>query len=179
MADRITFFTQGGQWNTDRRTWAEDIETWAGDTGYIEQAPGPDGPTYFIRLGTERLTPRAAGDLIIDPNVAAIDWDTGWLYPTFQNGWVNYGGTFTPARYRKSAGNMVYIDGLIKSGTMNATAFQLATGYRSTHRIIMSTMSVDNAANNRIDIINGTGQVNPISGANGWVSILLMFFAEL
>lgn len=157
---------------------ADRIEVYDG-TVLVEQAPGPDGPTHFVRLGTERITPRAAGDLIIDPNVAAIDWDTGWLYPTFQNEWTNYNpSTHVVARYRKSAGSVVTIEGLIKSGTMGATAFQLPVGYRSIHRLIMPTLSVDNAAPRRIDLIGNTGQLNPISGSNGWVSIQIQFFAD-
>ena len=146
-------------------------------TDYLELG-GPDGPTHFVRLGDERITPRAAGDLIIDPNVAAIDWDTGWLYPTFLNGWRNYNvSTHVVARYRKAAG-VVTVEGLIAGGTMSAAAFELPVGYRSVNRIIVPTLAVDNSLPKRLDLLNGYGHVVPITGTNTWVSVQMTFFAD-
>ena len=155
---------------------ADRIEVYDG-TVLVEQAEGPDGPTHFVRLGTERITPRAAGDLIVDPNVAAIDWDTGWLYPTFVNGWVNYGSPFTVARYRRSAGRVVHLDGLIKSGTINTAAFTLPSGFRPSYRLITCAVDTGNAAPERLDI-HATGVVHPVSGSNGWVTLQTVFVAD-
>ena len=154
---------------------ADRIEVYDEISGYIEQAPGPDGPTYFVRLGTERITPRAAGDLIVDPNVAAIDWDTGWLYPTLTNSWVNYGGAYHPARYRKAL-NVVTVEGLIKNGSSaGAIPFTLPVGYRPEYRIITTTLSGSNTTLRRYDITK-VGNIVP-SGSTGWFELYTTFWA--
>jgi hypothetical protein len=156
---------------------ADRIEVFDG-TGYLEQGAGPDGPTHFVRLGSEWLTPRAAGDLIADPNVSAIDWDTGWLYPTLLGSWTAYNAvTHVVPRYRKAAG-VVTVEGMVKGGTIDTDVFVFPPGYRSRFRLIMSTLSVDNAAPRRIDLVNGSGQLTPKTGSNGWVSLQLTFFAD-
>lgn len=181
MSDQIKVYTQGAPWSTDRQTWAEDIETWAGDTGYLEQVPGPDGPTHFIRLGTERLTPRAAGDLIIDPNVAALDWGLGWVYPTLLQGWVAYDGgtTWGTPKYRKVGGGVCVSEGLMKNGTVGyVDAYVLAAGYRPSQRIILPAMNSDNVTNGRMDY-KTNGGMQPVAGSSGWFTVAATWFAEL
>lgn len=141
----------------------------------VEQAPGPDGPTYFVRLGDERITPRAAGDLLIDRNVQSIDWETGWIYPTLTNGWVNYGGTYHPARYRKALG-VVTIEGLVKSGTINTAVLTTAAGYRPEYRILTSTLSAANTTQRRLDVTAG-GALVAATGSNGWYELYVTFWA--
>lgn len=53
-----------------------------------------------------------------------------WIAPTLLNGWVNYGSGWDTAGYRKDSSGRVYLKGLVKSGTVNATAFTLPAGYR-------------------------------------------------
>jgi hypothetical protein len=49
---------------------------------------------------------------------------------TFTNGWVNYDtANYPPAAYRK-VNDLVYLRGLVKSGTLNTPAFVLPAGYR-------------------------------------------------
>lgn len=55
--------------------------------------------------------------------------DTGWLTPVFQNGWVDYGGQWVPAGYRRISG-VVFLRGLIKSGTIPGDAFTVPVGFR-------------------------------------------------
>lgn len=155
---------------------SDRIEVYDEIAGYIEQAPGPDGPTHFVRLGTERITPRAAGDLITDPNITAIDWDTGWIYPTLLNGWVNYGSPFSVARYRKSGG-VVFTDGLIKSGTITADAWILPTAYRPKWTCILPAVDTGNVDPERLDI-RSDGGVRPQTGSNGWFTTVGSFYAD-
>lgn len=55
--------------------------------------------------------------------------DSGWIAPTLQNGWVNWGWWRTDAGYRL-IGDVVHLRGFVKSGTANATIFTLPVGYR-------------------------------------------------
>lgn len=60
--------------------------------------------------------------------------DTGWVEVLggigFQNSWVNFGGGFTTAQYRK-IGTEVFVRGLVKSGSISGAAiFTLPAGYR-------------------------------------------------
>lgn len=54
---------------------------------------------------------------------------TPWVAPTFTNGWSDYAGGNQTARYRK-IGDIVYIEGMIKGGTVGTSAFTLPVGYR-------------------------------------------------
>jgi len=52
-----------------------------------------------------------------------------WTTPTLLNGWLQYGSGWQTLQYRK-IGDIVYIRGLIKSGTVPSTIFTLPTGFR-------------------------------------------------
>jgi hypothetical protein len=56
--------------------------------------------------------------------------DSGWIAPTLQNGWVDFGTGFATAGYRK-IGNQVMLRGVIKGGTttINTVLFTLPAGY--------------------------------------------------
>ena len=138
------------------------------------QLEGPPGPTHFVRLGTERITPRAAGDLLANPFVQHIEWSTGWLYPTLINGWSNYGSGYSPARYRK-VGSVVYLDGLIKGGTVGVPCCILAEGFRPTQRFISAGVDTGSLATERRDILDN-GEVNAYTGSNGWQTLQCVFF---
>lgn len=103
-------------------------------------------------------------------------YDSGWLYPTFQNGWVDYDSTYGYTRYRK-INNVVYIEGLIKNGTISTSlpCFTLPVGYRPAHRLLTSTFS--NNAIGRLDV-DTNGYVIPYSGSNAWYSVWCSFVAE-
>lgn len=69
---------------------------------------------------------------------------------TFYNGWVNYGGSWETAGYRKEAGNIVRLKGLVKSGTADHI-FILPAGYRpATNRIF--TQKCASAGVARVDV---------------------------
>lgn len=54
---------------------------------------------------------------------------TGWQPLTLQNGWVNYGGSYQVAQYRRS-GDIVELRGLVKDGTFQATIATLPSNCR-------------------------------------------------
>ena len=57
--------------------------------------------------------------------------DTGWVTLPMSNSWVNFGGAYGSARYRRING-IVYVTGLIKSGATNPgfTIGTLPAGFR-------------------------------------------------
>lgn len=105
--------------------------------------------------------------------------DLAWLYdgenwqaPSFTNSWVNYDTTFYgPAAYRR-VGGWVFIEGLIKNGTINTAAFTLPVGYRPLINIVLIAISIDDRA--RLDVASA-GAVQPVTGSNSWFSIEARF----
>lgn len=93
--------------------------------------------------------------------LAALVADSGWIAVTFTNGWVNYGGGWAVAAYRK-IGSQVYLKGLVKNGTVNAAIFQLPAGYRPLEPTMLVGIS---------DARNGTsaatGTAASVGGASG------------
>ena len=94
--------------------------------------------------------------------------DSGWIAPTFVNNWVNYGGGYNTAGYRKDAMGYVHLRGLIKSGTAAQNAFVLPAGYRPEMRELLSVQSNDTEG--RIDVLT-TGDVLMQGISNIWVCL--------
>lgn len=78
----------------------------------------PAGPTQMQQLAES-----------IDADVTATTADTGWINATLTSGWVNFGGAYRTAQYRRKAG-IVYLRGEIKSGTTFGTVLTLPVGFR-------------------------------------------------
>jgi hypothetical protein len=72
--------------------------------------------------------------------------DSGWIAPTLLNGWVNFGGGFTNAGYRK-VGSRVFIRGSLKDGTTTSLTAVLAlpAGYRPTADCVFVGWNVTSA----------------------------------
>lgn len=66
-------------------------------------------------------------DVQLEQALVAIE-DTGWSEPTLLNSWVNNGAERT-ARVRR-LGDQVYVEGLVKDGTLSATVLVLDKGFR-------------------------------------------------
>lgn len=76
-----------------------------------------------------------------------------WKTPTLLNGWVDYGSTWQGARYRR-LGGVVYIQGLVKSGTAS-TVFNLPAGYRPAAALMFSTMTYSRTSGGASDATTG------------------------
>lgn len=69
------------------------------------------------------------------PDPGLVTPDTGWHIigaagePQFGNAWNNYGGTYGPARFRKTADGMVLFDGLIYGGWPDVAIFWMNPGF--------------------------------------------------
>ena len=98
--------------------------------------------------------------------------DSGWIDATYQNGWTTFSNSFSEARYRKF-GSVVYIDGLVRSGTIGQAVFTLPPGFRPT-KAQLKAAETSNNVNGRLDIYTN-GQVVAISGSNDWFSINCSF----
>ena len=93
--------------------------------------------------------------------------------PAFANSWVNYGGVYNTAAFRKTTERVVYIKGLVKDGTIgNVPIFTLPAGYRPVAETVKSTIS--NGAVGRIDI-TANGEVRAKIGNNAYISIDISF----
>lgn len=76
-------------------------------------------------------TPKALA-LAVESTVAALTGapaPTAWTAPVLSGTWVNFGGTFAPAGYRKVAG-VVYLRGVVRLGADGSTIFTLPVGFR-------------------------------------------------
>lgn len=75
---------------------------------------------------------RARGFAALDTRTTALEaatTPTTWTDVTFSNSWVNYGLGEQDVQYRK-IDDMVQLRGVMKSGTVGATAFNLPVGFR-------------------------------------------------
>lgn len=103
--------------------------------------------------------------------------DTGWIAPALLNGWVNYsapGTGFAPCGYRK-IGNIVFLRGLLKSGTANLM-FTLPAGYRPAWLMLLGIEA--GGAHGRVDIA-ANGDVTRVAGGNAYIQIEFSFVADI
>jgi len=105
--------------------------------------------------------------------IQAVLPDGEWNVPTFANGWVNYGGSFNPAGYRRDSEGWVHLRGLVKSGTVGQTIYTLPEGYRPAYRELF--MALSNGSVGRIDV-TAAGAVICDVGNNAWISMDGMTF---
>lgn len=102
------------------------------------------------------------------PGVGAGAVDVPWIVPTMLNGWANYDASlFSPAGYRK-IGDIVYLRGLVKSGTMAVAVFTLPVGYRPPRALILAATSNDLFGEIRVEM---DGTVKAQVGSNIWISL--------
>lgn len=94
---------------------------------------------------------------------------SAWTNATLQNSWVNFGGVYATAAYRKDPAGNVQIKGLIKSGTITAgtTIFNLPTGFRPSQTRAFSTTSSNGSNLSSILEIDSLGNVKIGGGAIG------------
>lgn len=91
-----------------------------------------------------------------------------WNAPTLINSWVNFGAPFNPVGYWKDPNGVVHLRGMVKSGTINTTAFTLPLGYRPANSELFAVPS--NSAFGRITVDAGGG-VTPDIGSNASINI--------
>jgi hypothetical protein len=99
-----------------------------------------------------------------------------WIAPTLTNSWVWYGSVSYEPKYSKDEQGLVRLRGMIKSGVITSSAFNLPSGYRPAQSVRFAVVS--NAAFGEIQV-NPNGDVIPSVGSNLSISLEgVSFFAE-
>ena len=99
--------------------------------------------------------------------------DTGWIAPTFQNSWQNYGADgWETAAYRRVNG-VTYLRGLVNVGTMGQTIFTLPAGFRPDSNKHISTV-----AGGVLGTVKAfsDGRIVADAGSNAWFSLANISF---
>lgn len=92
-----------------------------------------------------------------------------WTAPTLSGAWVNYGGAFSTAGYRKDSNGVVHLRGVVKSGTIGTAIFTLPAGYRPSMDMIFPVIS--NSTIGQINVTASTGVVQCNIGNNASVTL--------
>jgi hypothetical protein len=101
------------------------------------QSPLMVPANFFIThySGDNYVPPNAVCIGIRNGDETGIRWGDGlqsqpWTYPTLSNSWTNYGSGFPSARYKRENGT-VYVEGLVKTGTVGSGGlWTMPVGYR-------------------------------------------------
>lgn len=96
--------------------------------------------------------------------------------PAFQNSWEEYDtAVYGRTRFRKDNG-IVYMQGLIKAGTMEQVAFTLPVGYRpGTQPLLVSSLS--NGLAGRFEV-HPSGGVKISTSSASWITMNVIYPAE-
>ena len=113
------------------------------------------------------------GDLVIPGTIRAES--NSWIAPALQNGWVNYGGSWETAGYRKMPDGRIEIKGLVRSGAFNSFIFTLPVGYRPSVNRIFTAVQGDSTVV-RINVASSGGVYTTNASNNSFQSIELSFY---
>ncbi len=171
---------------------------------HVEYVTTPSAGTHTYKLGVQRTAGTGsantsiAGDrqgyiLVEDITGVGIPGhthnefeDTGWVNVSLLNGWVVYDNLYGPSGYSGLAtaplirrkNGVVYLRGLIRSGTLGTPVFQLPVGYRPSIKLLFSQIG-DNNIINRYDVEAGGLVINAGGVSNVWSSLNgIVFIAE-
>jgi hypothetical protein len=126
-----------------------------------------------VMIGTKSLT------LSNSVTISGTDGDTltsappTYTAPSLLNSWVDFGSGYSTSGYLKHNG-VVYLKGVLKSGTVNTTFFTLPAGYRPSATLVFAVIS--NVAISQVNI-DSSGNVTMVSGSNVSVSLDNIRFA--
>ena len=139
---------------------------------------GSSGGGGGVNVSTGGPSPRVGELLWVDTDEpgGAQFTDTGWTDFTLSGSWVNF-GTYANAGYRRVNG-IVYLRGLIKSGTTGVQVATLPVGFRPSMQIVAPTLS--STAGNVMtpcywDVVP-TGALLINYAANSWLSMANISF---
>lgn len=129
-----------------------------------------------------------AGRLTIGDNVSASYKTLRCIIPgneyipltNFQNGWVAYGSPYNTPGYRITMDGLVYVTGVIKSGTTGTGTllFTLPEGYRPSATKVFALAKAGGAGNWEVEIAaNGEVRVGPRNADATWSSLDNITFA--
>lgn len=108
---------------------------------------------------------------ITDP--LAVRGAARWQAPVYENSWVDF-GSGRIVHYRKDADGRVHIEGAMKSGTVNTTAFTLPAGYLPDQALRFAVGS--NSAFGQV-VVDTSGTVTLAVGSNTSANFGFSFLA--
>lgn len=121
-----------------------------------------------LNIGT--ATGAATGDIKTSGIASSIGQEAWTEVSSFLNSWANYDSVnWETAAYFKDSFGIVHLKGLIKNGTLNASAFTLPAGYRPAKSEMFRTIS-NGSGVDRIDI-SLAGAVDMLVSANVYVTL--------
>jgi hypothetical protein len=139
-----------------------------------EDFEGPDGLSKLIESLNPLISSVSTGmnkGLTLGANMNAIEKEfdvtippTDWTtVSAFDNSWTTYSADW-PVRYRINDDGLVTLTGMLKSGTITASAFTLPSGYRPAYNMNFAIAS--NGAFGVCYVEASTGKVTPYVGSN-------------
>lgn len=135
-----------------------------GDDGYLAVVE-INGVSFTLKSESSNVMSSPAAVSL--PHHALLE---SWADVTFQNSWVNYGGTYQDVQYRAEPGGIIRLRGLMKSGTPGSSAFTLPAGFRPVERHIFPVVG-GTSVGARLDVL-ADGTVVPHSSIdNTFVSL--------
>ena len=106
-----------------------------------------------------------------------------WVQPpSLLNGWVNFGGTYVPARYMKDALGYVQVEAVLKNGTggsltAGSTAWKLPPGYLPAYVLSLPAETGGAYVNVRV-LPTGEVQLNGTVTSGSSLAFCFSFLAE-
>ena len=94
--------------------------------------------------------------------------DASWTNATLTNSWVTFGGSYPTPSYRKDGAGVVHLRGVVKNGTVTASAFTLPSGYRPAAKASYAPLNANAGA--QVDV-NTDGTVVVGAGSNSYVGL--------
>lgn len=131
----------------------------------------------WVNPGRYDVVPTVDGYAYTQPWDASAGALEAWIAPTLTSPWVNFGGVFQAAKYRKTSEGLVMISGVVTGGSSGSTIFTLPVGYRPAASLLFASMS--NYAIARLDV-TAAGAVSAVTvSAGSWCSLEpIHFIAE-
>lgn len=138
---------------------------WHDDAGPTVAGRAHPGQYYLVSDATYKSTAPSKRSALNCGQIVQENWSS----VVFQNGWQNYGGVWATAQYYRDREGRVHLKGLIRSGTIGTTAFNLPAQYRPAQQLLFDAIS--NNGQGRVEILtNGNVLISTVS-SNVYVSL--------
>lgn len=141
---------------------------------FSTQEVGPAVARNLRELDADRVA-LATRVSTLETNTTPSAWvevGSGGSAPAFSGTWVNFdAANWQPVRYRK-IGDIVYVEGIARSGTSGTAVFTLPVGFRPLK--IQMFANVMNGVGSRLDV-GSNGQVVPTGASTAFVSLNCSF----
>lgn len=138
----------------------------------------PSQATYSLSTNSTRRQEVAQIEITANTPSGSFVYGTAsrtmpnWNDCEYTNGWGDYGAAWPRARYTKTSGDVVMLDGLVAGGGVGTTICVLPPAFRPDSRLILNAQMYAGASAARIDITTaGEVIVQAGTGATTWVNL--------